>query len=253
MPASMTEAATAGAPIPDAILEQLREVSTATATAILNRLGLRRPATNELRPLSPGLKLVGRARTLKYLPLREDLLPALRALGEQNPQRVAIESLGPGDVFVIDAMGQTESGSLGDILTARVRRRGAAGVVVDGTVRDAPVIAAMGYPVFVRGGRGHPAANTTRMLPWEVDVPVQLAGLLVAPGDIILADDEAVVCIPRALAAQVAEEGVETERKEAFLRMKIEEGLPISLVYPPKPEILREYEEWRTRQQPGVR
>src|SRR5919108_601235 len=133
MSMTMTDAALAGDPVPDTALEQLREVSTATATAILNRLGLRRPATIELRPLSPGLKLVGRARTLRYLPLREDLLPVLRDLGEQNPQRVAIESIGPHDVLVIDSMGLMEAGSLGDIFAPRGRARGAAGVVVDGT------------------------------------------------------------------------------------------------------------------------
>ena len=113
-----------GERVPDDVLERLRGVTTATAWMYLSRKGVRRPFMMGVRPLSTGdvFPLVGRARTLRYVPLREDLLPLLREAGEANPQREAIEAVEPGDVFVVDGMGNLEAATLGDILASRHRR-----------------------------------------------------------------------------------------------------------------------------------
>jgi regulator of RNase E activity RraA len=152
--------------VEDDVLAALRRVSTATAWATLVRKGIRRPYMMGVKLLSVGEvgTMVGRARTLRYVPLREDLLPYLREAGMENPQRAAIEAVEPGDVFVVDAMGSLEAATMGDILASRIKKRGAAGIVADGCVRDSPFIKRMGIPVGrgagARGAGGlHPGAD----------------------------------------------------------------------------------------------
>lgn len=223
------------------VLEALKGVSTATAWAALVRHGIRKPFIMGIRPLALGdvYPMVGRARTLRYVPLREDLLPHLREAGMSNPQREAIEQVEPGDVFVVDAMGCLEAGTMGDILASRIKKRGAAGIVADGCVRDSPFIKRMGVPVYTRGV--HPAANTSAILPLEHNQPIQCGGVTVLPGDVLLGDEEGVVLIPPQLAAEIAQHGPEHEALEVFLRQKIEAGSPISEAYPPNERLRAEY------------
>jgi regulator of RNase E activity RraA len=238
-----------GERVPDDVLERLRGVTTATAWMYLNRKGVSRPFMLGVRPLSTGdvFPLVGRARTLRYVPLREDLLPLLREAGEDNPQREAIEAVEPGDVFVVDGMGNLEAATLGDILASRIVARGAAGIVADGCVRDSPVIKRMPVPVFTRGV--HPAANTSALLPYSHNDVIQCGGVTVVPLDVILGDEEGVVAIPARYAAEIAELGPEREAQEAFQRQKIEQGHPIADVYPVLNDRFRaEYEATRGRE-----
>lgn len=224
-----------GARVPDQVLERLKGVTTATAWGYLNRHGIKRPFMMGVRPLSVDdvYPMVGRARTLRYVPLREDLLAFFReagAGGMENPQRQAIESVEPGDVFVVDGMGNLEAATMGDILASRIKARGAVGIVSDGCVRDSPYIKRMGIPVFVRSV--HPAANTSAILPYSHNDVIQCGGVTVVPGDVLLGDEEGVLVIPARYAAEIAESGPEHEAKETFQRGKILEGLPIADVYP---------------------
>jgi regulator of RNase E activity RraA len=182
---------------------------------------------------------------LRYVPLREDLLPYLREAGMDNPQRAAIEAVEPGDVFVVDALGCLEAGTMGDILASRIKQRSAAGIVADGCVRDSPYIKRMGIAVYTRGV--HPAANTSALLPLAHNEPIQCGGVTVFPGDVLLGDEEGVVVIPPAFAAEIAEQGPEHEALEVFLRQKIDEGYPISEAYPPNERVRAEYEALRAR------
>ncbi|MGH2355869.1 MAG: hypothetical protein ACRDI2_02140 [Chloroflexota bacterium] len=228
--------------VPDDVLEKLRGVSAATAWGALVRHGIRKPYMMGIKPLATGdvYPMVGRARTLRYVPLREDLLPYLREAGMDNPQRDAIEHVEPGDIFVVDAMGSLEAGTMGDILASRIKKRGAAGIVADGCVRDSPYIKRMGIPVYTRGV--HPAANTSAILPLEHDGPIQCGGVTVLPGDVLLGDEEGVVVIPPHLAGEIAEHGPEHEALEVFLRQKIDEGYSIAEAYPPNERVRAEYE-----------
>ena len=224
-----------GERVPDEVLERLKGVTTATAWSYLYRHGIRRPFMMGVRPLSVDdvYPMVGRARTLRYVPLREDLLPYFSEVGTtgtENAQREAIESVEPGDVFVVDGMGNLEAATMGDILASRIKARGAAGIVADGCVRDSPFIKRMGIPVFVRSV--HPAANTSALLPYSHNDIVQCGGVTVVPGDVLLGDEEGVLVIPAKHAAEIAETGPEREAKETFQRGKILEGLPITQVYP---------------------
>ena len=234
-------------PVADDVLERLRGVSTATAWSYLVRNGIRKPFMLGVRPLAIGdvYPMVGRARTLRYLPVREDLLQYLRDAGTDNPQRDAIEHVEPGDIFVVDAMGNLEAGTMGDILASRIKKRGAAGIVADGCVRDSPFIKRMGIPVYTRSV--HPAANLTALLPYSHNEPIQCGGVTVFPGDVLLGDEEGVLVIPPQYAQEIAEHGPEHEAQEMFQRQKIEEGYSVFEAYPMNDTLKAEWE--RVKQQ----
>ena len=122
----------------DALRERLACVSTATLTHQLQRRGIRNTFLSGLQPIKDGQRMVGLAHTLRYVPLREDLQPLLG--GGQNAQRRAIEGLAAGEVLVIEARGEPDAGTIGDIFVSRAIVLGAAGVVTDGAFRDTPAI-----------------------------------------------------------------------------------------------------------------
>lgn len=236
-----------GLRVSDDVLAKLRHVSSATVSHELLRLGLRETFMRGVRPLKPGYRALGPALTLRYLPYREDVGDRLQQpqFREENNQRRAIEAIEPGQVFVVDARGRTDAGVLGDVLTARLRFRGCVGVVTDGAVRDTAAIRDMSFPVFCGGSSG-PVSN---LIHWASDYnqPVQCGGVLVLPGDLILADDDGVVVIPTGVAAEVAERAVEHERMDAFSRSQVEAGMPIARAYPLDEGLLAEFR----RRQPG--
>lgn len=227
------------------ILEVLRGVSTATLSSQLNRRGYQQLFMQDVRPLRPDLRLAGQAVTLRYIPAREDLERSQEFNNLTNKQRIAVESVGPGDVLVIDARGDTRAGSLGNILATRIKARGAAGIVTDGAFRDTPAIQAIELPTYARGQ--HPNISFTIHHPVEINGPIGCGGVAVLPGDVIVGDGEGVIVIPRAIAEEVARDAAEQERKEAFILSKVEGGSSIVGVYPPDQETLREYEEWKRR------
>ena len=225
---------------------ELMQVTTATATHELFKMGVRNTFLEGLRPLIPDAAVAGRARTLRFLPMREDLVPE-GAAPRESPQRRAIESIRPGEVLVIDAGGELGAGTLGDMLAARFKYLGGAAIVVDGAVRDADQIREVGLPVWVKGVHG--AASARVLWAADMDLPIRCGGCAVVPGDFILADPDGVVVIPARHAAQIAEVGAEIERREAFLRRKISlEGYSTDRAYPPDSATLAEYEEWKKHQ-----
>ena len=237
----------------DNLCMRLAKVSTATACWNLFLLGIRNTYMKGLYPLMPlgtGSRIVGRAVTLRYVPFREDVDAAIKPEDRlHQAYRLAIESLESGDVLVIDAMGNLDAGALGDILAARIKYRGALAVVVDGAVRDGPLIRQVGLPAFVRGV--HPAAGPRAIMSMDAHLPIQCGGVLVMPGDLILADDEGVVVVPTALAESVAAKGVEQEDLELFIRRRVEQGVSIQEAYPPSERVKAEHEAERREQSVG--
>ena len=225
-------------------LDRLLTPSTATLTSVLKGKGLSNTFMHDVHPLKPGMRMAGRAFTLRYIPAREDLVNVPMD-NLTDKQRVGIEQLKPGDVLVIDARGQTEAGTMGSILAARMQVIGAAGVVTDGAYRDSPAIAAAGMPAYARAMNAH--TNKTIHYPSEIQVPVGCGEIAVFPGDIIVGDDEGVVVIPPHLAEQVAEAAAEMELKEEFIYEKIHGGASLVGTYPPDDETLQEYQAWRAR------
>lgn len=225
----------------DRTLRALREVSTATLTSQLLRRGIRTTFLQGLRPTRPDLRMVGYAHTLRYVPVREDVVAADRA--ELNAQKRAIESVSPGDVLVIEARGEEGAGTIGDILALRALRRGAAGIVTDGGLRDSPAVAGLDVPTYYRA----PHASQLGIVhyPLEVDVPVSCAGVLVLPGDVLVGDAEGVVVLPAALAEEVARDALEQEERERFALERVDLGDAVPGLYPLGESRLQEFEEWR--------
>jgi regulator of RNase E activity RraA/2-keto-4-pentenoate hydratase/2-oxohepta-3-ene-1,7-dioic acid hydratase in catechol pathway len=237
-------AAHAASPPPAAppadILDHLREVSTATLAAVLRKRGLNGLTLDGLRSTAPGTRMAGYARTVRYLPLREDLSVAHGA--GMNAQKRAIEQIRPGEILVIEARGEPTAGTIGDILALRAQVRGAAGIVTDGAIRDSAALAALDIPVYHTAV--HPAVLGRRHVPWETDVTVACAGVTIQPGDILVGDADGVVVLPPAIAAAVLADAREQERQEQFIAERVAAGEPIEGLFP-LPEARRpEYEAW---------
>lgn len=234
-------------PIAPEVIETLRQASTATITTQLFQRGLRNLFLNGLAPLNPThCQFVGEAVTLRNIPMREDLDRLEGFRDPEHPQRKAIEMVGPGQVLVMDCRGDLRGASGGNILITRLRVRGAAGLVSDGSVRDSPEIAQNPFPVFAAGR----SANLNLVVHHAVDinVPIACAGVPVFPGDIVVGDEEGVVVIPRHLAADVAQPAADQEQLERFVLQKIEGGAVLPGTYPPNEQTLAEYDTWRANE-----
>jgi 5-oxopent-3-ene-1,2,5-tricarboxylate decarboxylase/2-hydroxyhepta-2,4-diene-1,7-dioate isomerase len=218
----------------------LRTVSTATLSSVLRKRGLEHMFVEGVRPARPDLRMVGTAHTLEYLPLREDLFAA-RGSG-LNAQKRAVEEITPGQVLVIGARGEPGSGTIGDILALRALRRGAAGIVTDGGLRDSPSFAGLDLPTY--HGPAHAAVLGRRHVPWAVGVAIACGGVLIEPGDVLVGDGEGVIVIPPAIAGDVAAEAVEQERQERFIYQHVDAGASIEGLYPLGPARRAEYAAW---------
>jgi len=228
----------------DDLVRQFLLPSTATLTTALRKHGLSNTYMHNVSPLRPGMKLAGPAFTLRYIPAREDL-NAGEVDNLKDAQRVAIEQVSPGQVFVIDARGDTRAGTMGAILATRLKVRGAAGIVSDGAYRDSPAIAELGLPAYAAAMNAH--ANKTIHYPSEFQVPIACGGVAVFPGDLIVGDSEGVVVIPAHLAEQVARDALEQEEKEDFIMEKVRSGSSIVGTYPPDEKTLAEFAAWKRR------
>ncbi|MFJ6621461.1 fumarylacetoacetate hydrolase family protein [Kitasatospora sp. NPDC091335] len=221
--------------------ELLRTVSTATLSTQLRRRGIDHHFVEGVRPGRPDLRMVGTARTLRYLPLREDVFAAVG--GGMNAQKRTVEELQPGEVLVIEARGDHGAGTLGDILALRALRRGAAGVITDGGLRDSPSFAGLDLPSYY--GVPHAAVLGRRHVPVDSQLPVACGGVLVCPGDVLVGDAEGVVVIPPALAAEVARDAAAQEDEERFILRQVDAGASVDGLYPMAPHWRARYEEQR--------
>jgi 2-keto-4-pentenoate hydratase/2-oxohepta-3-ene-1,7-dioic acid hydratase in catechol pathway/regulator of RNase E activity RraA len=207
---------------------KLEAVPVAGLSAQLRKRGLNNVTIDGVRPMHPGVKVVGTARTLRFVPGREDLFRSHG--GGYNAQKRAFDAVGDGEVIVIEARGETGSGTLGDILALRAHTRGAAGIVTDGGVRDYDAVAAVGIPVYSNGA--HPAVLGRRHVPWDVDVTIGCGGTTVQPGDIIVGDDDGIIVIPPALAEEVADAAFAQEEEDAWIADRVREGHPVDGLFP---------------------
>lgn len=236
-----------------AIRDDLAAVSTATACQLLIGLGWRNTTMRGLRPLRElglGVRFVGRARTCRYLMRRGPEGAHDPIARRTSPEIVLIESLAPGDIVCVDALGVPTAGIIGDILSARIQRRGAAAAIIHGAVRDAPFIKEVGLPVFA--ATVHPSHSGRDLIPVDHDRPIDMGGAQVLPGDVILADDEAALAMPLDLAEYVAAHGPAKEQLEAWIRGKVAAGGSIHDYYPPSPEKAAEYAAETGRTAPPI-
>ncbi|MDO5619782.1 fumarylacetoacetate hydrolase family protein [Kocuria sp.] len=226
--------------LPAELHAQLMAAPTAGISAQLRKRGLNQVIIEGVHPMEPGTKMVGVAKTLRFLPGREDLFASHG--GGYNAQKRAFDAVGPGEVLVIEARNESGSGTLGDILALRAKYNGAAGVVTDGGVRDSAAVAEIGLPVFSR--TNHPAVLGRKHVPWESDTAIGCGNTAVIPGDVIVGDDDGVVVIPRALAQEVAQEALAKEHEDSWVFDRVAEGHPVDNLFPPAGEWKQKFQQW---------
>ncbi|GEL97414.1 fumarylacetoacetate hydrolase family protein [Cellulomonas terrae] len=221
--------------------EKLRRAPVAALSAQLRKRGLDQVTVDGVRPMHADAKLVGTARTLRFVPAREDLFS--RHGGGYNAQKRAFDTVGEGEVIVIEARGETGSGTLGDILALRAHARGAAGIVTDGGVRDHAAVAAVGIPVYSAGA--HPAVLGRRHVPWDVDVAVACGGTTVEPGDVIVGDGDGVVVIPPGLVEEVVDAALAQEEEDGWIAEQVAAGHAIDGLFPMDAQWRARFDAWR--------
>jgi regulator of RNase E activity RraA len=227
------------------IIEVLSEVTTATITTILLKNGLRNVWIRGARPLRPGQpRLVGRAFTLRFVPAREDLANP-EAWTSPKSTRAAVEAMPDGCIAVIGAMGVTDAGIFGDILCARMVKRGVAALITDGVLRDVAGVLRTGLPVWCQGAAAPPSVAGLTFVNWQE--PIGCGGVAVFPDDIVVVDDDGAVLIPAKLVDTVIDLAPEQERLESWIMKEVEGGATLPGLYPPNGETMARYDATKSR------
>jgi RraA family protein len=188
-----------------ALLAQFRTAATAVISDNLARL----PGGVGIRPFHRGGTMAGTALTVRV------------AAGDNLVIHQALELVRPGDVIVVDGGGDVSRALVGEIMATIAMSRGAAGLVIDGAIRDAGALAKQDFPCFARAAihRG-PYKNG----PGAINVPVSIGGMVVTPGDIVVGDEDGVVAFPQAIAADLLQKVRAQEDREAEILKSIREG-----------------------------
>jgi regulator of RNase E activity RraA len=226
-------------PLDAKAIEILKGVTTATLTTILLKKGLRNVWMRGTRPLRPGQpRLVGPAFTLRFVPAREDLAtPA--SWGAPISTRAAIEAMPEGCITVVDALGCTDAGIFGDILVARMQKRGVTALITDGVMRDVAGVLGTGLPIWCQGAAAPPSVAGLTFVAWQQ--PIGCGGVAVFPDDIVVVDDDGAVLIPQALLDDILNEAPEQERMEAWIMDEVSRGTQLPGLYPMNDETKARY------------
>jgi regulator of RNase E activity RraA len=238
-----------------ALLEAFRGVSAATASAKLHQMGITKTFIQGPRSNTPGAHAVGRAVTLQFMPMREDIYSDAGVSQEYVERATALwavlDFVQPGDFLVAQAFGTLRSGVVGEMLARHLRNRGGVGIVADAGVRDSARLTAIPVPIWSLGSTPH-YASQGELIPWGYHVPVAVGGVLVLPGDLIVADDDGAVVVPIGRANEVLEASLHHAESEEFSRMRLDQGGALRRYYPLDEVGLREYELWKTSGRPGA-
>ena len=230
------------------LIDGLSRIGSATSAGELHRLGIRDPYIRGPVAWSPGKTIVGPALTLQFMPKREDLYGEDEYAGpERQLHRHVLYHTQPGDIVVVDARGDMGSGVFGGVMLTYFKGKGGAGVVIDGCIRDYPQVKGLELGLWLRGVT--PNFHTqTNIFPFAVNGPIACGGVLVMPGDIIVADDDGAVVVPIKLAPELLKRAGEHRECEEFTRLRLSEGGDLRKYYPLTDEARAEYEEWRKNQ-----
>ena len=215
---------------------KLEKAPVAGLSQQLRKRGYNNVTIDGVLPFHPDKKVIGTAKTLRFVPNREDLFESHG--GGYNAQKRAFDAVGPGEVIVIEARGEAGSGTLGDVLAIRAHARGAAGIITDGGVRDADAVKAVGIPVYAKGA--HPAVLGRKHVPWEHDVAVACGGTTILPGEIIVGDSDGVIVLPTHLAEEVVDAALAQEEEDLWVAEQVKAGHPVHGLFPMNAE-------WRER------
>ncbi len=223
------------------IVATLEKVTTATITTLLLKKGLRNVWMRGTRPLNPGQpRLAGKAFTLRFVPAREDLATP-ESWSSPISTRAAIEAMPAGCITVVDSMGVQDAGIFGDILCARMAKRGVAALITDGVVRDVAGVLGTTLPVWCRGVAAPPSVAGLTFVAWQQ--PIGCGGVAVFPGDVVVVDDDGAVLIPAALLDEMLNVAPEQERLENWIMAQVQAGAALPGLYPPNAENKGRYVE----------
>jgi 2-keto-4-pentenoate hydratase/2-oxohepta-3-ene-1,7-dioic acid hydratase in catechol pathway/regulator of RNase E activity RraA len=234
---------TSGTVLTDDLKAKINSVGTATLSSQLRKHGFNNMSIDGLSSTKPGMRLVGLARTLRFVPNREDLFAAHG--GGYNAQKQAFDALNPDDVLVMDCRQDTGAGTLGDVLGLRAQVRGAAGIVTDGGLRDVAAVTALDIPTYFGGP--HPAVLGRKHVPWDIDQTVACGGATVQPGDVIVGDDDGLLVIPPSMIEEIVDAAIEQERQETFIAQQVGLGEKVDGLYPMNDGWKQKYREWDGR------
>ncbi|MCY3717947.1 MAG: ribonuclease activity regulator RraA [Anaerolineaceae bacterium] len=234
---------------PAHLIEGLKDIGSATASAELSKLGIRDAQIRGPLAMTPGVSVVGPALTLQCMPRREDMIDTDEYANTQRQlHRHVLYHTQPGDVVVVDARGDMGSGVFGEMMLTYFQGRGGIGVVIDGCIRDFGHARTLDLGLWLRGAT--PNFHTqTNIMPFAVNRPIACGGTLVMPGDIIVADDDGAVNVPVALAEELIRTAGEHADWEVFSRMKLAGGGDLRKYYPLREDAREEYEAWRRSQE----
>lgn len=226
------------------VIDALAEIGSATATGVLNRMGIRDPHLRGILPFTPGKVAVGPAVTLQFMPKREDIYKADEYSDpELQLHRHALYHSEAGDIVVVDARGHMGSGVFGDMMLTYFKGKGGLGVVIDGCIRDYPKAKELGIGLWLKGTT--PNFHTqTDIFPYAVNVPVAVADTLVMPGDLIVADDDGAVVVPITMVDALLERASQHHEWEEFSRQRLLQGGDLRRYYPLHNDARPEFEEW---------
>ncbi len=212
-----------------ALFDTLRRVSTDSAAGVLLKKGLFNQWVRGPMPMRLDFpRTVGRAFTMRFIPLREDVPGALAKKLPVN--RDAVEVMPPGCIAIADARGTRDAATFGDIVVTRMAKRGVAGIVTDGAVRDRMGLIASKLPIWMNGVTAPPPGARLMLAAWQE--PIACGGVAVFPDDIVIADADGAVVIPAGLADEVASKGSEQERIDEWQLAQINRGVSLSELAP---------------------